>query len=105
MASSSSTAPPSPNIFQKETANQLITNTRWIFQFAWKVSRRLLITVAILSLIGSVFPAAQALAIRNVINTLVVAARHPERGFNEVASWLIFSLVLTLAQAVISYFS
>ena len=103
--SSSTTTPPSPNIFQKETANQLITNTRWIFQYAWKVSRRLMMTVAVLSLIGSVFPAAQALAVRNVINTLVVAARHPERGFDEVATWLIFSLVLTLAQAIISYFN
>ena len=102
--STSTTASP-PNRFDKETANQLITNTRWIFQFAWKISRRLLVSVIILSLAASIIPAIQALIVRNVINTLVAAVRHPNGSFRETAIWLGISLALTLAQTILTFFS
>src|SRR5688572_6912898 len=102
--STSTTASP-PNRFDKETANQLITNTRWIFRFAWKINRRLLVSVMILSLAASIIPAMQALIVRNVTNTLVAAVRQPNGSFRETAIWLRISLALTLAQTILTFFS
>src|SRR5215207_7439550 len=102
--STSTTASP-PNRFDKETANQLITNTRWIFRFAWKINRRLLVSVIILSLVASIIPAVQALIVRNVINMLVAAVRHPNGSFRETAIWLGILLALTLAQTILNFFS
>ena len=91
--STSTTASP-PNRFDKETATQLATNTRWIFRFAWKISRRLLVSVIILSLAASIIPAVQALVVRNIINMLVAAVRQPNGSFRETAIWLGISLAL-----------
>ena len=83
---------------------QLIDSIRWAVKEAWSIHSSLLIGLGLVTLVRGLFPAAFALVIRGLINTVVGVENNQSEALTLLLPWLVFGLGLTVLEAVSSMF-
>jgi len=71
-------------------------NTHWAWLQAWKVNRFLTMWLTAALFVQSVIPAAQALALRGLINAAVLGSRHKLDAMAQLLPWLVFTFAAAL---------
>jgi ATP-binding cassette subfamily B protein len=86
---------------QSPGKEKILENLGWSLKLAWKTSKFLLSAELLLALVNSLLPAGLAIAARNLLNSVTLAANGAEDVRPEIMYWFGVSLILTLSAALI----
>jgi len=84
----------------RTSSQDLLSSARWALARAWQANGLLLTSVAALSLIRGLVPAAMAVTARGLVNATVATVRSGAADIAAVLPWLLLGFILTLTEAL-----
>lgn len=87
----------------RTSVQALWRNARWTLALTWRTQRRLMVAMALVTLLMSLVPAGLAVTIRGLINAITAVFAGSSSGTQEILLWLGAGLVVTLVDVVGSF--